>query len=139
MDRPRLCKGEAGNVFFSSRKVPFPPHVFLSHNRAKKPILVTVLRNKLLCQRQDRLCQVPRCLVKTLPVCKLLQYPAFLGTHSLSHGPNCLASLLTLPRSSCLMQTPESLLPGLHFGVKLWLRMQPWASLLSPEGQNPSL
>lgn len=60
-DRPRPCKGEARDVFFSSRKVPSPPHIFLSHNRTKEPLSsVTVPRIKLQCQRQDRLCQVPR-------------------------------------------------------------------------------
>lgn len=55
-DRPRLFKGEARDVFFSSRKVPSPPHIFLSHNRAEEHLsLVTVLRTKLQCQRQDRL------------------------------------------------------------------------------------
>lgn len=55
-DRPRLFKGEAGDVFFSSGKVPSPPHIFLSHNRAEEPLsLATVLRTKLQCQRQDRL------------------------------------------------------------------------------------
>ena len=55
LDRPRPCKGEAGDMFFWSRKVPSPLHVFLSHNRAEEPLSsVIVPRTKLQCPRQDR-------------------------------------------------------------------------------------
>lgn len=55
--KPRTCKGKAGDMLFSSRKAT-SPHIFLSHNRAEKPLSsVTVLRAKLQGQRQGRLRQ----------------------------------------------------------------------------------
>lgn len=58
--KPRTCEGKAGDMIFSSRNAT-SPHIFLSHNRAEKPLSpVTVLSTKLQGPRQDRLCQALR-------------------------------------------------------------------------------
>lgn len=80
-DRPKLCRGEAGDTFLSSSKVPSPPHALLSYSRAEESLnSVTALTTKSRTgstRLQDR-CLVQTLCLQTCPVSCLLGSPLLL-------------------------------------------------------------